>query len=89
MNLLFKAFFTLVFFTTLVSLSGCCVVVFFVDYNIFLDDRSYLSKKFIQMILSLDAFQNFVYCVFFLHKNPLVIVNVSILFATVPFTFAE
>ena len=89
MNLLFKAFFTLVFFTTLVSLSGCCVVVFFVDYNIFLDDRSYLSKKLIQMILSLGAFQNFVYCVFFLHKNPLVIVNVSILFATVPFTFAE
>ena len=41
------------------------------------------------MILSLGAFQNFVYCVFFLHKNPLVIVNVSILFATVPFTFAE
>ena len=41
------------------------------------------------MIQSLSAFENFVYCAFFLYKNPLVIVNVSILFATVPFTFAE
>lgn len=41
------------------------------------------------MIQSLGAFENYVYSAFFLYKNSLGIVNVSILFATVPFTFAE
>lgn len=41
------------------------------------------------MIQSQAAFENYVYCAFFLYKNLLGIINVNVLFATVPFTFAE